>query len=115
MWPIYEFDSIVHFIAGAGLALFFIWLYFFSGYFNPQKRNLKNFLFVSILGAMFIGISWEIYGFIFKPVMAQQASYIHGVMMNLVIDLLGALAGCFYAYIKEYNWQMIIRNINEQP
>lgn len=114
-WSIYEFDSLVHFLAGIALALFFSWLYFFSGYFNPQKRSLIKFLLIAILGAMFIGVSWETYELIFKQTMVQKIDYPYDLMMDLMMDLLGAVAGCFYAYIKEYNRQMVIKNNNEQP
>jgi hypothetical protein len=100
-WSIYEFDSVVHFFGGTALAAFFLWLYFFSDFFNPQKRNLTKFLIISILGTMFIGLSWEIYEFIFRQTMVQKADYHYDVMMDLIMDFFGALAMCFYSYIKE--------------
>lgn len=114
-WSIYEFDSVVHFFAAGALSLFFSWFYFFSGYFNPQKRNLRNFLLVAVLGTMFIGVSWEIYELIWKQTMVQKIDYPYDTMMDLTMDFLGTIAGCFYAYIKEHNIQVIIKNINEQP
>jgi hypothetical protein len=109
-WSIYEFDSLVHFIAGAALALFFIWLYFFSGYFNSQKRDLTKFLVIAVLGTLFVGFSWESYELIFKQTMVSKVDYPYDLMMDLIMDFLGAIAGCFYAYIKEYNQKMIIKN-----
>jgi len=114
-WSIYEFDSVVHFFAGAALALFFSWLYFFSGAFNPSKRSLSRFLLIAILGAMLVGILWETYELIFKQTMVSKIDYPHDLTMDLLMDFLGAVAGCFYAYIREYNGQMVIKNINEQP
>ena len=109
-WSIYEFDSLVHFFAGIALALFFSWFYFFSGFFDTQKRNLRMFLLISILGAMLVGICWETYEIIFKQTMVQKVDYPYDLAMDLIMDFLGAIAGCFYAYIKEYNKQMIIKN-----
>lgn len=100
-WSIYEFDSVVHFFAGAALSAFFLWLYFFSGYFNPLQRSLKKFLLVSILGAMFIGLSWEIYELIFKQTMVQKADYPYDTMMDLIMNLLGAIVICFYGHLRE--------------
>jgi hypothetical protein len=105
-WSIYEFDSVVHFFAGISLALFFCWLYFFSGFFNPQKRSLKNFLLVAILGVMFIGVSWEIYELLFKQTMVAKIDYPYDTMMDLLMDLLGAVAGCFYAHLKETKFEI---------
>jgi hypothetical protein len=112
-WSIYEFDSVVHFFAGAALAAFFLWFYFFSGYFNPPKRTLTKFLLISILGAMSIAIFWEIYELIFRQTMVQKADYPYDTMMDILMSLLGVLVGCFYAYIKEYNRKMVIKNNNE--
>ena len=114
-WSIYEFDSVVHFFAGGALSAFFLWLYFFSGYFNPSKRSLVKFLFVSFLGTMFVAVSWESYELIFKQTMVQKVDYPYDTTMDIIMDFLGAMAMCFYAYIKEYNREMIIKNINEQP
>jgi len=99
-WSIYEFDSVVHFFAGAGLSAFFLWLYFFSGFFGPQKRNLTKFLLISILGTMLAAVSWEVYEFIFKQTMVQKADYAYDTMMDLTMSFLGALSACFYGYLK---------------
>ena len=37
-----EFDSVVHFFGGTTLGAFFLWFYFFSGFFVPQKRDLTK-------------------------------------------------------------------------
>jgi hypothetical protein len=100
-WSIYEFDSVVHFFAGGALSLFFLWLYFFSGYFNPAQRSLAKFLLVAILGAMFIGLSWEIYELIFKQTMVHKVGYSYNAIMDLIMDFLGAVAACFYGHLKE--------------
>lgn len=102
-WSIYEFDSLVHFLAGASVSLFFLWLYFYSGFFNPQEVSLKNFLLISILGAMFIAVSWEIFEFILGESLLQKVKYPFDTMMDLIMDFLGAIVGCFYGCLKEYN------------
>lgn len=112
-WSIYEFDSLVHFVGGAALSAFFIWAYFFSGFFDPQKRSLKNFLLVAFLGAMSVALIWEIYEIFMGEVAVSGAEYPYDTMMDLIMDFLGAVAFCFYGYIKEYNQKMIIKNQNE--
>jgi len=102
-WSTSEFDSVVHFFAGAALSFFFLWLYFFSGLFNPQKRNLAKFLLISVLGAMFVAISWEIYELILGEVLIQKLEYPYDTMMDITMDFLGAVAACFYAFIRENN------------
>jgi hypothetical protein len=100
-WSIYEFDSVVHFLAGAALSAFFLWLYFYSGFFNPHKRTLAKFLVVSIFGTMFLGVLWEIYELVFGQTMVSKIDYPYDTMMDLIMSFLGSVAMCFYAYIKE--------------
>ncbi len=100
-WSTYELDSVVHFFGGAALSAFFLWLYFFSDLFNPQKRNLAKFLIVSTLGAMFVAVSWEIFELLLGEAMIQKIDYSYDTMMDLIMDFLGAVALCFYTYIKE--------------
>ena len=100
-WSIYEFDSIVHFFGGAALSLFFSWFYFFSGFFNPPKRNLAKFLLVSIFGAMFVAVSWEVYELLLGEAVVQKSEYLYDTMMDLVMSFLGALAACLYTYLRE--------------
>jgi len=109
-WSIYEFDSLVHFLSGAAVSSLFLWLYFFSGYFSPQRRNLIKFLIISILGTMFVSLSWETYELIFGQTMVAKLDYPYDTMIDLITGLLGAVVACFYAYIKEYNKEMIIKN-----
>ena len=101
-WSIYEFDSVVHFFAGAALSLFFLWFYFFSGFFSPPAKNLAKFLLISVVGAMFVGVSWEIYELIFKQTMVSKIDYSYDTMMDLIMDLLGAVTACFYGYLKQH-------------
>lgn len=102
-WSIYEFDSLVHFLGGAAGSVFFLWLYFFSGFFNPQQRNLTKFLIVSIIGTIFVSISWEIFELFLGEAVMNKAEYPYDTMMDLIMDFLGALSSCFYGYLKQYD------------
>jgi len=100
-WSVNEFDSLVHFLGGATIAIFFLWLYFFSGFFNPPNRNLKTFLLVAILGAMFVSVAWEIFELILGEASMNKAEYPFDTTLDFIMDLLGALAACFYGYLRE--------------
>lgn len=110
-WSIYEFDSVVHFFAGIGVSLFFIWFYFFSGYFNPENRSLGKFLLIAILGVMMVSVLWETYEIIFKQTMVQKTDYPYDTMMDLIMDFLGAIVGGFYAHLKEPKKESFIPSI----
>lgn len=99
-WTLYEFDSVVHFFGGATLSAFFIWLYFFSGFFEPQNKSLKNFLLVSLFGAMFVATSWEIYELLLGETLIQKSAYPYDTMMDFIMDFLGALTICFYSFLR---------------
>lgn len=100
-WSIYEFDSLVHFLGGMTVSAFFLWLYFFSGFFNPEKRRLFNFLIIAIIGGMFIAVAWEIFELFLGEALMNKNEYPYDTMMDLIMDFLGILTFCFYAYMKE--------------
>lgn len=100
-WSIYEFDSIVHFLGGATLSAFFLWLYFFSGFFKPKNRSLKSFLIITTIGTIFIGVSWEIFELFLGENVLQKSEYPYDTMMDLIMDFLGAITVAFYAFTKE--------------
>lgn len=102
-WFVYELDSLVHFLAGAWVALFFLWLYFFSGFLNPKKRDLMAFLRIAFLGSLFIAFSWEIYELILGEAVIQKAEYPYDTTLDFIMDSLGIVGASFYAYIKEIN------------
>lgn len=102
-WSVNEFDSLVHFFGGATLSAFFLWIYFYSGFFSPTNRKFKNFLLVSILGAMFVAVSWEIYELLLGEAAMNKTEYSFDTMFDIIMDLLGILAACFYGYLKEHN------------
>lgn len=110
-WSLYEFDSVVHFLGGATSAAFFLWLYFFSSFFNSQDRSLKHFLIIAITGTIFIGISWEIFELFLGEDVLLKAEYPYDTMMDLIMDLLGAITSSFYAFIWEEKNK--INKINE--
>lgn len=104
-WSVYEFDSLVHFLGGATLSAFFIWFYFYSGFFNPDKKKLINFLLIPLVGAMFVAIVWEIYEFLIGEVNIIGSQYPYDTSMDFMMDFLGALTMCLYGYFKELKYR----------
>lgn len=102
-WKWQWLDSTLHFLGGATVSIFFLWLYFFSSAFQPQKRGLKHFLLISVLAVILIGISWEIYELILGEVQISGERYAQDTTMDIIMDFLGALVACLYAYLQEHN------------
>ncbi len=100
-WSTSEFDSLMHFLAGVFVSFFFLWFYFFSGFFKPPKRNFLQFLLVSLLGILFIGVAWETYELILGESLFSGENYISDTVLDFIMDFLGAIVGCFYGYIRE--------------
>lgn len=100
-WQTSEFDSLVHFFGGATASLFFLWLYFFSGFFNSQRRSFGRFLQISLLGTVFIAVSWEVFELLLGEASIVGSKYPFDTTMDLIMDLLGALAACLYGFLKE--------------
>ena len=103
-WSFIPFDSFMHFLGGLWVVLFFMWFYFYSGLFAPRKRNLSQFLIVAILGLIFVAVTWEIYELILGEASFNRAGYAWDTTMDLMMDMLGGLAACFYAYLKELKY-----------
>lgn len=100
-WRIDELDSLLHFIAGATFSLCTIWVYFFSGYFAPEKRGLLNYFLISLLGVVFVSISWEIFELITGTAVNSWQDYPFDTSLDFIMDFLGAVAACLYAYMRE--------------
>lgn len=91
----------MHFLGGAFSAMFFIWFYFFSGYFKPENRNFKNFFVVSMVGLTFIAFAWEIYELLIGEAKFAGDNYAYDTVLDFVMDYLGGITSCMYAYMKE--------------
>ena len=100
-WSVNEFDSLVHFFGGAFAGLFFVWFYFFSGIFKPEKRGFKQFFFVSFVGMAFIAVSWEIYELLIGDAIFAGENYTYDTTLDFIMDSLGGLTACMYGFIKE--------------
>jgi len=105
-WTVSKFDSMMHFLGGASVVLGILWLYFFSGFFNPQKRQIWQFLSVSFLGLVFVSVSWEVYELMAGVTFVSGQEYPFDTSLDFSMDLLGGATACLYAYMKE------ISNVN---
>lgn len=93
----------MHFLGGAFVVSFFIWLYFYSNFFKPGQRKLKDFLFISFLSLAFVAVSWESYEVLLGEAKIQGVNYFFDTTMDLIMDCLGGISFCFYAYFLEIN------------
>src|SRR3990167_3900032 len=99
-WRVDEFDSLMHFLGGVALSFFFVWLYFFSGLFAPKNRGLGNYIFVSMLGVATLAVLWEIFELLMGISVIDWSRYMSDTTLDYIMDALGGLAACLYAYLK---------------
>ena len=100
-WVVDEFDSFMHFLGGAWVVLGVLWLYFCSGYFSPEKRQIRQYFLISGLGLIFFSVLWEMYELIAGVTFVEGKEYPSDTALDFIMDLLGGMAACFYAYMKE--------------
>jgi len=100
-WTITTFDSFMHFMGGVVVVLFFDWLYFYSGLFAPEQRSMSHFLLVSIFSLVLVAVAWEAYELLLGEANFHGRNYPFDTAIDFVMDTLGGLTACFYAYMKE--------------
>lgn len=100
-WNKGELDSFMHFLGGALVSFGILWIYFFSNFFNPPKRNFIHFFYVSFLGLVFASVSWEIYELIAEMTFVTTENYVYDTSLDFIMDFLGSLAACLYGYMKD--------------
>lgn len=110
-WSVYELDSLTHFLGGALVATFFIWIYFYSGFFRPTDRKLWSFVKIALIGSVFIAVTWEIYELLLGEAAIQKAEYPYDTTLDFIMDTLGILAAIFYGYLKELNFNKILIDV----
>lgn len=114
-WRVGEFDSLMHFLSGAWVALAALRLYFFSNYFRPLKRGLKDFLAVATLAVIFISVLWEIFELAVGATFVEAREYSFDTSLDFIMDILGGIAAALYAYMREIPSFSRVEKIVEPP
>ncbi len=110
-WNVFEFDSMMHFLGGLWSAIVVLWFYFYSGFFEPTKRKSINFLIVSLFGLVAIAVFWEVFELFAGLTFVYWQDYAFDTTLDFIMDTLGALVGCLYAYLKEiYKRELVLTN-----
>jgi len=97
-------DMLMHFLGGAWVASFILWLIFFSDLLNlNQKNSLSNFLLTSFGAVLLVGIGWEIFEFkarlsFFSPLTLSVRGYWMDTISDLILDLFGGIIMSLYFY-----------------
>src|SRR3954467_479258 len=90
------YDVILHFLSGicVSMATLSAWDYLFK----PHGNEKNKLIFIGFLGALIIGVLWEIYevkaGITFP---SDGIFYIRDTVSDLILDMTGGLFGVLYS------------------
>lgn len=89
-WIFWWYDMFVHFLGGIFIALFVLWIQFFSGYVSvPVSFSARHAFFFTLFWLFAIGIGWEV----FERLVGHTWS-IEGYWLDTSIDVaLGIIGG----------------------
>jgi len=102
-WSLWWVDMILHFLGGLCVAFFVLWLV-------SWKSDLKNWsrgkiLFVAFLGALLVGVLWEVYELYFGiTFLSDGARYFADTAKDLTMDCVGGISGFLWTrnLLKKY-------------
>ena len=90
-WKIEWFDLLVHTLAGAWVGGMALWFYYLSGYMTPHKETLRSVVLISVVSALFVGVSWEIFEYLVgATLLALPGEYFFDTATDLLVDGVGA-------------------------
>ncbi len=90
---IWYFDMIMHFMGGLWVGLVVIWLL------SPQKTDPDvSFILKAIAGVFLVGVSWEIFEFIFYNYIAGNDFNVLDTISDVFFDLAGGTFAVLYFF-----------------
>lgn len=102
-WRLREFDMPMHFAGGIWLAGTALWWRFFSGRFTVSM-NTKAIFAWAIMGALGVGLVWEVYEAGVSYVTVGHINDMWDTMSDLIFDTLGGFTVASAVWIKQkYN------------
>jgi hypothetical protein len=96
-WTIWWFDMLVHFSAGACVAMAGILVYYF--YKKQSLPSIRTSIVVAFAFVITIGILWEIYELlIHATALSDGLDYFLDTGSDLLMDVSGGIVGALYAH-----------------
>ena len=103
-WRMREFDMPMHFVGGVWLAGTVLWWRFFSGRFT-SPQNVKAIFAWAIVGAVGVGLVWEVYEAIVSYFTVGHMNDILDTLSDLVFDTLGGIVAAGILWARTHNKQ----------
>jgi hypothetical protein len=102
-WDMRWFDSLAHFLGGAGIGFLFLWIWYDSGLFGRSAPSKKAVFLTALISAMIVGIGWEFFEYVNGVANPIAGNYPLDTFNDLLADFYGAVfAGIIGANKKFY-------------
>lgn len=94
-WTVWWIDMVVHFFGGLTVGLATLWLS--SRFFDFRKWSTLRLSTTAILGAITIGVLWELYELYFGITsLSDGIHYVTDTSSDILMDTIGGIVGFFY-------------------
>ena len=88
-YSIVWFDMLMHTLGGVWVAFILLWVF-------PIKSQSKNYFLKIALGILFVGLSWEVFEFIFNNLIAGNPFDVLDTLSDIFFDMAGGVLTLFY-------------------
>jgi len=97
-------DVAMHFLGGLWIGGVALWYYFVSGRIGISEKN-KNYLIVSVVVVLVIGLSWEVFEIGVDNVTDLYSyQYLDG-FYDMIMDTLGASVAALFYFLKSNKYE----------
>ncbi|MHB1118139.1 MAG: hypothetical protein ACYCZ7_01230 [Minisyncoccota bacterium] len=104
-WTMRWFDMPMHFAGGLWVAGVVLWWRFFSGKFAPASFAVSSVIFWALLGAVGVGVLWELYEAGVSYFTVGHVNDMLDTMGDLILDTLGGLVAASIVWVRTFNKQ----------
>ncbi len=100
-WSYWWFDIPMHLLGGFFLGLLSLWFLVFYSQKGFAFSQLQT-LFVAVLGALFVGLVWELFEYSAGITFNSIGSYPLDTIKDLIMDVTGGYVAYVYCFYKIY-------------
>jgi hypothetical protein len=101
-WNSFWFDGLAHFLGGFAMGLIFLWIWFASGIFERSVPNKREAFLAAVLFALFIGVSWEFFEFVYGIANPVGGNYPIDTFHDVCFDFIGGVIAGLLGRIKSF-------------
>jgi hypothetical protein len=112
-WLYPWFEGVVHILAGAWIALVFLWLASYLNQINSMVEYKTKALLIAIISAGLFGVVWELLENYYQITAISDPGYAFDTAMDLLNDIIGGVFAYLY-FIKNKNKKCEIKSPTDE-